>query len=191
MGDPQTPAAAPISALVAANLRRLRTQAELSIGEVARRAGLSKSTVSALESGTANPGIDTLWAIAVALGLPFGQLVAEPTASVRVIRSGEGARVASPGDSRYAVRLLASTAQRSARDIYVIEAEPGRTRTAEPHLIGTVEHILCSAGRIRTGPLGREVELVAGDYAAFPGDVIHSYEALELGTRALLVMEYA
>jgi transcriptional regulator with XRE-family HTH domain len=190
VNEAQSPDSGTISAVVAANLRRLRTEAELSIGEVARRAGVSKSTVSSLESGTANPSIETLWAIAVALGLPFGQLVSEPAASVRVIRAGEGARVASPGDTRYAVRLLASTAQRAARDIYVIEAEPGRRRAAEPHLIGTIEHVFCSAGRMRTGPSGHEVELAAGDYAAFPGDVSHSYEALETGTRALMVMEY-
>jgi transcriptional regulator with XRE-family HTH domain len=190
MSEAQSPDAATISAIVASNLHRLRTQAELSIGEVARRAGVSKSTVSALESGTANPSIETLWAIAMALGLPFGQLVLEPTATVRVIRAGDGARVTSPGDARYAVRLLASSAQRCARDIYVVEAEPGRKRSAEPHLVGTVEHILCSAGRIRTGPAGVEVELAAGDYAAFPGDVSHSYEALEPGTRATMVIEY-
>lgn len=191
MSDAQTTESAPIGAVVAANLRRVRTQAELSLGEIARRAGIAKSTVSGLESGAANPSIETLWAIAVALGVPFGQLVAEPATPVRVIRSGGGAQVGSARDATYAVRLLASTAQRSARDLYVIEAEPGRTRSAEPHIPGTIEHALCSSGRMRLGPAGQEVTLETGDYAAFPADVPHTYDALEPATRVLLVMEYS
>lgn len=190
MTGSQPPDASAITGVVAANLQRLRMEAELSIGELARRAGVSKSTVSGLESGTGNPSIETLWALAVALGVPFGRLVAEQPLPVRVIRSGEGARVGSARDAGYAVRLLASTAQRSARDLYVVEAEPGKQRATPPHLPGTVEHTICSAGRIRLGPEGMEVELGPGDYAAFPGDVRHTYEALEPGTRFMLVMEY-
>ncbi len=183
--DPHT-----IGALVAANLRRLRAGAELSIGQLAQRAGLSKSTVSALESGTANPNIETLWALAVALGTPFGQLITQSETSVRLIKAGEGARVDFGRDGRHAVRLLASTSQRSARDLYILEAEPARARTVDAHAPGTIEHVVCAAGRMRLGPLGQEVVIEAGDYAVFAGDVPHVYEALAPGTRALLVMEY-
>lgn len=190
MSDSQSSSPIPIGTVVAANLRRIRAQAELSLSELSRRAGVAKSTLSALESGSANPNIETLWALATALGVSFGQLVAEANAQVRIIRAGDGARVGSSRDASYAVRLLASTAQRSARDLYVLEAEPGRIRTAEPHNPGTVEHAICSQGRIRLGPTGHEVTIETGDYAAFHADVAHTYEALEPQTRALLIMEY-
>jgi len=182
--------APPIAEVVAANLRRFRAQSELSLGELARMAGVSKSTVSALESGTGNPSIETLWALGVALGVPFGQLVSEQAPPVRVIRAGEGARVGSARNTGYAVQLLASTVQRSAHDIYVLEAEPSRIRAAAPHMPGTIEHAVCAAGRMRLGPRGQEVELGVGDYASFSGDVPHSYEALEPATRLMLVMDY-
>lgn len=175
---------------VAANVRRLRGESGRSLGDVARAAGVSKSTLSALEGGTGNPGIETLWAVAVAMGVPFGQLVSEPSVAVRVIRAGEGARVGSEDDDSYAVRLLASTSQKSARDIYALEAEPGHTRMAEPHIPGTVEHAVCTSGRMRLGPVGQEVELARGDCVVFPGDVAHTYRALAKGTRLVLVMEY-
>lgn len=190
MSDSQSSSPTSIGDVVATNLRRLRAQAELSLSELSRRAGVAKSTLSALESGSANPNIETLWALATALGVPFGQLVAEAHVPVRVIRAGEGARVGSSRDATYAVRLLASTAQRSARDLYVLEAEPGRIRSAEPHNPGTIEHAICSQGRIRLGPPDNEVTIDPGDYAAFHADVPHTYEALEARTRVLLVMEY-
>lgn len=190
MAGSQPPDTHTIGALVAANLRRLRAGAELSLGQLARRANLSKSTVSALESGNANPNVETLWALAVALGTPFGQLIAPPAASVRLIKSGEGARVDFGRDGRHAIRLLASTPQRSARDLYVLEAEPGRARTVDAHAPGTIEHVVCAAGRMRLGPVGQEVVVDPGDYAVFTGDVPHVYEALAPATRALLVIEY-
>ena len=43
-----------------------RERAGMSLAELAR-AGLAKSTLSQLESGTGNPSLETLWALAMAL----------------------------------------------------------------------------------------------------------------------------
>ena len=59
--DPGTPPG--IVALVSLSLRRERARAALSLTELARRAGIAKSTLSQLENGTGNPSIETLWAL--------------------------------------------------------------------------------------------------------------------------------
>src|SRR5690606_27397827 len=61
------PATQPPHAAIAAAVRRERERAGLSLTELARRAGVAKSTLSRLESGTANPSVETLWALGVAL----------------------------------------------------------------------------------------------------------------------------
>uniref|UniRef100_UPI0013B3B296 helix-turn-helix domain-containing protein n=1 Tax=Nonomuraea lactucae TaxID=2249762 RepID=UPI0013B3B296 len=76
--------------LIAAAIRRERDRAGLSLSELAKRAGLAKSTLSQLEAGAGNPGVETLWAIAAALGVPFSRLVDPPRPAARVIRAGEG-----------------------------------------------------------------------------------------------------
>ena len=86
-----TRSATPPLAAIAAALRRERERAGLSLTELARRAGLAKSTLSQLEAGTGNPSVETLWALGVALGVPFSQLVEPPAPQVRVVRAGEGA----------------------------------------------------------------------------------------------------
>src|SRR5437763_14041072 len=88
----QEPTGAPLE-IIAASLRRERTRTGLSLAELARRAGLAKSTLSQLESGTGNPSIETLWSLGVALGVPFSRLVEPAVAPVRVIRAGEGPRL--------------------------------------------------------------------------------------------------
>ena len=42
---------------------------------------------------------------------------------------------------------------------------------------------------MRCGPVAT-VEIGPGDLATFPADQPHSYEALEPGTRVLLIMDY-
>ena len=51
--------------------------------------------------------------------------------------------------------------------------------------------MLVTRGALRTGPLGRTVDLRAGDYATFAADELHLYEAGPRGARALLLMQWA
>ena len=180
---------APPLATIAAALRRERERVGISIAELARRAGLAKSTLSQLESGTGNPSIETLWSLGVALGVPFSRLVEQPAPAVHVIRAGEGPRIRSE-QSDFAGTLLSAGSTRARRDLYLIEVEPGAGRDARAHIPGSVEHLVVAAGRLRTGPASALVELGPGDYVAFAGDVPHRYEALAPGTVAVLVMEH-
>lgn len=178
-----------IQSTIAASLRRERERAGLSLTGLARRAGIAKSTLSQLESGVGNPSVETLWALGVALGVPFSRLVEPAGPTVRVIRSGEAAGVTSD-HSAFTGILLAAGSPHARRDIYVIQVEPGAAKHAEAHLPGSVEHLVVAQGRMRAGPVGAEVELAPGDYATFPGDLPHVYAALEPGSWAVLVMEH-
>jgi len=175
--------------LIAAALRRERDRAGLSLTELARRASIAKSTLSQLESGTGNPSVETLWALAVALGLPFSRLVDAPRPAVRVIRAGEGP-VTYSEQASYSATLLASCPPGARRDIYRIQAQPGEPRRSDPHAPGTTEHVALSAGRALVGPPADPTEICPGDYIAYPGDAPHIFRALEPGTSAVMIMEY-
>ncbi|MGK2320019.1 helix-turn-helix domain-containing protein [Gordonia rhizosphera NBRC 16068] len=175
-------------ALVAAALKRERTRAGLSIGELARRAGIGKSTLSQLESGEGNPSVETLWALSTALGVQFSALLDAPSHPVEVIRLGDGPLIPA-ADADYAATLLSTARPGTRRDIYIIQAEPGKARVSAPHARGVVEHVVISAGRARLGPTDAAVELGPGDYISYAGDIEHVFAALEPGTVAVLVSE--
>ncbi|APU14222.1 MULTISPECIES: helix-turn-helix domain-containing protein [Actinoalloteichus] len=176
-------------AVIAAALRRERSRAGLSLSEVARRAGVAKSTLSQLEAGNGNPSVETLWALGVALGVPFSRLVDPPNRPVQVVRANEGLSVRSE-QADFDARLLAACPPGARRDVFTVVLQPGASREADAHLPGTVEHLVVACGSLRAGPLDRVVELAEGDYLSFPGDVPHRYEATAPDTRIVLVMEH-
>jgi transcriptional regulator with XRE-family HTH domain len=174
---------------VAANVRTLRQQADLTLAELAAAASLGKSTLAQLESGRANPSVETLWAIAAALQVPFGRIVEEERPSLRVVRARDVPAMHSAETPGWAGRLLAASHRRSTFDLYSLDLEAGAVRHAEPHHPGVVEHLVLVTGRLRAGPQAGPVDLDAGDLVTFSADVPHVYEALETA-HAVLLMAY-
>ena len=74
MDSPITP---PLQ-IMAVRLTEERQRQGRSIADVARSAGIAKSTLSQLESAQGNPGIETLWSLCVALNIPFASLFETP-----------------------------------------------------------------------------------------------------------------
>ncbi|OXM43915.1 XRE family transcriptional regulator [Amycolatopsis alba] len=175
--------------VIATSLRRERARTGLSLTEVAKRAGIAKSTLSQLESGAGNPSVETIWALCVALDIPFSRVVEPERPRVQVIRSGNGPTVFAE-HADYACTLLSSCPPGARRDVYLIRGEPGRPRLSDPHMSGIVEHMVLSAGRARVGPQDDPVELLPGDYICYPGDIPHIFEALEPGTYGVEIAEY-
>ncbi|RIQ20833.1 helix-turn-helix domain-containing protein [Jiangella rhizosphaerae] len=176
-------------AVIAASLQRERRRTGLSLAEVARRAGIAKSTLSQLESGAGNPSVETLWALSVALDVPFAHLVEPPRPRVQVIRKGEGPAVASER-SDYVATVLSASPPNARRDIYLVSAQPGEPRASDPHMPGVVEHVVLSTGRALVGLTDDPVELAPGDYVSYPGDLPHVFRALEPDTVAVLLSEH-
>jgi transcriptional regulator with XRE-family HTH domain len=188
-GQTGGPAAPGLITQIAASLRRERGRSGLSLTEVARRAGIAKSTLSQLESGSGNPSVETLWALGVALGVPFSRLVEPSRPVVQVIRAGDGPVIYSER-ANYSATLLASCPPGARRDIYRLAVQPGEPRVSEPHMAGTIEHVVISTGRALVGPASEPVELGQGDYVTYPGDATHVFEALLPDTTGVIVMEH-
>jgi transcriptional regulator with XRE-family HTH domain len=174
---------------VAANVRALRLEAGLTLADLAAQAGLGKSTLAQLESGKANPSVETLWALAAALRVPFARLVEEARPALQVVRARDVAPMRSDEAAGWTGRLLAAAHRRGTFDLYLIDIEAGGARHAEAHHAGVIEHLVVVEGRLRVGPQHSPVELGAGDLVTFSADVPHVYEAIE-STHAVLLMSY-
>lgn len=176
-----------IHELLAANLRRLRIARQLSLSELARATGMSKATLSGIESGRSNPTLGTLAALATALRVSMVELVGElPLGEVRVVRATNEAFTPRDGLPQRPVDQLAADVSQELAEIcleplQVVEVGPGRH--------GARGCLYVVEGTVVAGPVERSTELAAGDYIAFPADVPHIYAAGRRRARALLLTQ--
>lgn len=160
----------------------------MSLSALAAKAGLAKSTLSQLEAGKGNPNVETLWALATALDIPFSSLFEGASSRGALIRATEGVSLPST-QSGFVTVLLDKCPPDRRRDLYRVELSPGSVRKSEPHPRGTVEHAFLCCGRMRIGPVEAAEDLGPGDYYRYSGDVAHAYEALTETALLLLVMD--
>jgi len=177
---------------LAGNLRRLRRDRELSSLELARRAGISRATLTQLEAGAGNPTLDTLYRLANALDAALADLITElPTLQPpHVVRAGEGSHVVGAGVEAW---LLDSVSSRSAAttEIYDFSLHSAVEQHSAPHPSGTREHLHLYSGKLRVGPTSAPVELSAGDFVTFDASTEHFYSRLgKSNPRGLLVITH-
>lgn len=156
------------------NLRALR--GGMSVLELSRRSGVARNTIAALERGEGNPTVDTLYALADALGVPLSALLEAPPEGPKVVRRGEGAHVEGAALDAHLLERIDRPGLLG--ELYAIRFHPGAARQAQPHPFGVEELLHLHTGSVRVGPADAPIELRAGDYARYPGSVPHVYEAL-------------
>ncbi len=164
-------------------LRAHRTERGMSLGELARAAGLSKSILARIEADGGNPSVETLWRLSLALGVPLGSLLGgddEP----RVRRIPARASEAMQGESGMTGWLVHTEGRVRRTELFELDFPAGTEHEGSPHLPGTEELVLCVSGRMRVGPEGEEQDLGPGDALVFAADVPHIYSAAE-ASRAL------
>jgi transcriptional regulator with XRE-family HTH domain len=168
-----------IGQLAARNVRRYRTERQFSIGELSRRSGLSKQTLSKLEQGEGNPTVETLDAVAAALNLSVRRLLTEWGSPVYVVPKDDGdwargeLRQSKLLDEIYGSGFVRTSLLRLER----IGTSPAIDRS-DGHARGSLHHCYVVAGQIRLGPDGDTVVAAQGDFVRFPADTPHTYEAL-------------
>lgn len=169
-------------------IRAHRGTQGMSLGDLARASGLSKTILAKIEAGDGNPSLETLWRISRALRVPLGEVLGEDEGPrMRVIRHGAGEEL--HADSGMSAWLLHADGRERRTEVFELRFDAGVEQHAEAHLPGTEELIVCTRGRMRVGPAGQQAELEAGDAVWFASDVPHGYAGLR-DSRALCWMLY-
>ncbi|RNM12105.1 XRE family transcriptional regulator [Nocardioides pocheonensis] len=162
--------------LVARNVKRFRLERGLSLGDVARRSGLSKQTLSKLESGVGNPTVETLSALGSALDVSLRRLMTEWGTPVFVQRVDEGEWAPAHGHEERPLDEIFGSGY--VRTTLINLNRTDRVEDIEAHPPGTLHHVYVVVGRVRLGPTTDQVELSAGDFVRYPGDVTHRQACL-------------
>jgi transcriptional regulator with XRE-family HTH domain len=183
---------ADVGDVLAANLHRLRTSRRMSLATLAARADLAKATLANLEQGRGNPTIETLWSLALGLGVPFSDLLEdrrETTTAVVRVQQGPRVRGSTPG-GQLDLRLLDRIERGGLVEIFDMFLPAGTEHLGGPHGTGVVERVLVHQGMITVGPAGDPLTLGPGDYARYSGDGPHVYRSGEEDCHGVLLVGY-
>jgi transcriptional regulator with XRE-family HTH domain len=177
-----------LSGRIGAAIRAHRLAQGLSIAEMARSCGLSRTILARIEAGAGNPSVETLWRVSRALNVPLGALLAEDSAPrIRHIPARDGEPL--HADSGMRAWTVHADGREHRCELYDLELPAGAEQSTGAHLPGTEEVLVCVSGRARIGPVGEEVEIGPGESVWFVADRDHRYVALE-DTRLLNLMLY-
>ena len=145
---------------------------------VARRAGITKSTLSKIENGQGSAPIATLISIAKALGVGVSEFLREDAAPRFVLtRKGKGASIARKGSQLgYSYEALAADFPGKSVEPFLLTVSPGNKEGRFRHPGHEFIHVL--SGRIAFAVGDEKMELEPGDSLYFDATLSHTLKLL-------------
>ena len=161
--------------IVAKNIKRLREENKLSMDELVRLSGVSKSMLAQIERGDGNPTNSTLWKISNGMKVPFDALTVRPKSPYEIVKTAEIQPLLEDGGKVRNYSLFPDNENRRFA-VYYLELEEGSYWESEPHLRGTTEFITIFTGKIEILADGQSFIVEKGESIRFRADTIHSYK---------------
>jgi len=187
--------AADFSASIGRVARRIREELGLTLADVAEKARISPGMLSRLETGRVTPSLETIVALAEALGVRPALLlqeVGDDEGGAQHVRSGQGLEVVRRGTKRgHTYHLLA--AERGPRKVFepflVTLTDKSEVFPGFQHAGTEFIHILSGEIRYRHGK--ESYLLKKGDSLTFRGNIAHGPERLvKVPIRMLSIIIY-
>ena len=160
--------------VIGGNVRKKRHERRWSLDELADSSGVSKATLSQIESGRVNPTVATLWKIAQSLDTELSQLIRSEVETFRtftVTRSGDLPRLT--GTSGVEIKVLSPITMAGKLELYFLTLEPGAVLASEAHEPGSCELITVISGAVEVEAGRNAARLAAGDVLNYQCDVSH------------------
>jgi transcriptional regulator with XRE-family HTH domain len=153
-------------------IRSARARRELSVAELAGRAGVSKSLVSQIERGIAAPSIDTVRRLASVLQVPVFSLFLEEPDDGMVVRRADRRVVRYPGS--LATREILSPTLSGRMVLLWVTFPPGEDGHETVRHVGE-ESVVVIRGALEVQIADQIVRLEAGDSMTFDPDAPHAF----------------
>lgn len=175
--------------IVAKNIRRLREENKLSMEELSKLSGVSKSMLAQIERGEGNPTISTLWKLSNGMKVPFDALTVRPKSPYEIVNTSDLQPLLEDGGKVKNYSIFPDDENRRFA-VYYLELDAGSYWESEPHLKGTTEFITIFAGTIEINADGRLFTVSKGESIRFKADSDHSYRNTGKETTILHMILY-
>jgi len=191
--DSSPPALCPTVAApprVGAQIQHLRGERGMTLDDLSRAAGVSKSMVSEIERDKANPTIAVAWRLTNALGVSLDQLFTQQKVPEAIAVSGpHDIPTLSSHDAKYQLRIWGPIELAGKFEWYELTLQPGGALVSNAHEPGTREHLTVLQGTVEVEAAGTVKRLRAADTARYVADEAHAIRnAGKTEAKALMVV---
>ena len=160
--------------IVAKNIKRLREKNKMSMDELSKLSGVSKSMLAQIERGEGNPTLSTLWKISNGMKVPFDALTVRPENPYELVKTSELQPLLEDGGMVKNYPIFPDDDNRKFA-VYYLELDAGSYWESEPHLKGTTEFITVFTGQLEIDTDGQRFSVGKGENIRFKADSVHSY----------------
>lgn len=161
-----------IGEIIACNLKRLREERNLSLGQLAEMAGVSKVMLSQLEKGTSNPTINTIWKITGALQMPYTSLLEPPENHVIHVQKRD---IIEMEENKFHIFCYYAKNPERNFEVYQVEMDTGCVHPSIGHSTDSSEYILVVEGKMELDVNGETYCLETDDGFCFNAAIPHTY----------------
>ena len=169
-----------LNILVSENIKRIRQEKNLSLGDLAKLSDVSKSMLAQIERGEGNPTLSTLWKIANGMQVSFNTLIAQPKLPYKVTKLAEIEPILDMNGGLKNYSLFSDIENNFS--VYQIEVGKEISWISEAHLRGTAEFVIVIQGTLEIKLEEKTFILKKGENLWFKADVPHGYCNLDEGT---------
>ena len=169
-----------LNILVSENIKRIRQEKNLSLGDLAKLSDVSKSMLAQIERGEGNPTLSTLWKIANGMQVSFNTLIAQPKLPYKVTKLAEIEPILDMNGGLKNYSLFSDIENNFS--VYQIEVGKEISWISEAHLFGTAEFVIVIQGTLEIKLEEKTFILKKGENLWFKADVPHGYCNLDEGT---------
>ncbi|MDB1125360.1 helix-turn-helix domain-containing protein [Vibrio algarum] len=163
-----------ISFIIAHNLKKLRNERNLSLGQLAKLSGISKVVLSQIEKGESNPTINTIWKIAGGLNVAYTLLLELAACNTQVVSRNETVKQSSE-DGTYQHFCYYPNSPVRNFELFQIELAQGGEHYSHGHPEKSEEYILVSKGELELRFNGNSYKLTSGEAITFDAAQEHTY----------------
>lgn len=178
---------------VGQEIQRLRNERKLTLEELSRAAGVSKSMLSEIERNRANPTIAVVWRLTNALGISLDHLFSQhkPSNTIDVLGAHESPMLADDTKG-YQLRVWGPIELAGSFEWYELVLQPGGALESDAHEPGTSEHLTVVQGAVEVVADDNKQIIHEGQTARYSADVAHALRNTSSEpARALLVVVHA
>jgi transcriptional regulator with XRE-family HTH domain len=156
-------------------VKLLRKKSGFTLEALAVASGVSRSMLSQIERGQANPTLTVACRIAQAFSISIGELVHEPwtQSGIEVIRADDASHLYR-SDDQCRIRTLSPLNMEKSIEFYEVSIAPGAALTSAAHFEGTKELFTLHKGSVAIVSETDQCTLKRGDSAHYRADVEHS-----------------